>query len=64
MNITVRTNGVINNTLKDHEFIAIAEQIFGMDKTLKEYIELYNADPKAKQAGIAVHEEVAEGQYA
>jgi len=64
MNITVRTNGVINNTLKEHEFIEIVEQIFGGGKTLDKYIKLYNADPKAKAAGIAVHKEVEEGQYA
>jgi len=64
MNITVRTNGVINNTLTEADFIAIVEQIFGEGKTLNAYIKLYNADPKAQTAGIAVHKEVEEGQYA
>jgi len=64
MNITVRTNGIINNTLKEHEFIAIVEQIYGVDKTIDEYIKMYNEDPKAKKASIVVHKEVEEGQFA
>jgi hypothetical protein len=65
MNITVRTDGVINNTLTDDEFIAIVEQLFGEGKTLDEYIELYNDAKRAKFGGITVHKEVQdEGHYA
>jgi len=63
MNITVRTEGVINNTLTAEQFIEIAAQIFGEDKTLEEYIELYNAAPEAKKKRIAVHKEQDEGNY-
>ena len=63
MNITVRTNGVINNTLTEEAFVAIVSQIFGEDKTLDEYIALYNGAPKAQEAGIQVHPEVLEGSY-
>ena len=65
MNITVRTDGVINNTLTEAEFVVIVEQLFGVDKSLDEYIELYNDAKRAKFGGITVHKEVAgEGQYA
>lgn len=65
MNITVRTDGVINNTLTQEEFITIVEQLFGTGKTLDEYIELYNDAKRAKFGGITVHKEVTgEGHYA
>jgi len=63
MNITVRTDGVINNRLSDVEFIVIAEQLFGKDKSLEEYIELYNDAKRAKFGGITVHIETKIGQY-
>lgn len=65
MNITVRTDGVMNNTLTEAEFLVIVEQIFGEGKTIDEYIELYNDAKRAKFNGISVHKEVAgEGNYA
>ncbi len=65
MNITVRTDGVMNNTLTDKEFIKIVEQLFGEGKTLDEYIELYNDAKRAKFGGISVHKEVQDdGHYA
>ncbi len=64
MNITVRTDGVINNTLTEAEFIVIVEQLFGSGKSLDEYIEMYNNAKRAKFNGISVHKEVQdEGQY-
>jgi len=56
-NITVRTDGIINNRLSDDEFIAIVEQIFGKDYTLDEYINMYNDAKRAKFGGISVHRE-------
>ena len=65
MNITVRTDGVINNTLTEAEFVVIVEQLFGEGKTLDEYIELYNDAKRAKFGGITVHKEVqGDGHYA
>jgi len=58
MNITVRTGGVMNNTLTRAEFLVIVEQIFGEGKTIDEYIALYNDAPRAQQATITVHHEV------
>jgi len=58
MNITVRTDGVMNNTLTEAEFTVIVEQLFGTDKTLDEYIDLYNSAKRAKFGGITVHKEV------
>lgn len=59
MNITVRTDGIINNTLTEAQFVVIVEQLFGVDKTLNEYIKLYNNAKRAKFGGITVHKEVA-----
>lgn len=59
MNITVRTGGVINNTLSEEQFLDIVTQIFGEGKTIDEYIKLYNAAPRAQQATITVHHEVS-----
>lgn len=58
MNITVRTDGIINNTLTEAQFVVIVEQLFGLDKTLDDYIELYNDAKRAKFGGISVHKEV------
>jgi hypothetical protein len=65
MNITVRTDGIINNTLTEAEFVVIVEQLFGEGKTLDEYIKLYNDAKRAKFGGITVHKEVTgAGHYA
>jgi hypothetical protein len=58
MNITVRVDGIINNTQTEAEFVGIVSQIFGDGKSLEEYIELYNAHPRTQKASIAVHKEV------
>lgn len=59
-NITVRTDGIINNTLTEKEFVNITSQLFGEGKSLDEYLSLYNDSPQAKKAGIVVHKEVPE----
>jgi len=58
MNITVRTGGVLNNTLTREQFMNIVTQIFGEGKTVDQYIKLYNDAPRAQQAMISVHHEV------
>ena len=58
MNITVRTEGIINNTLSEEQFLVIVVQIFGEGKTIDEYIKLYNEAPRAQMAMITVHKEV------
>lgn len=60
MNITVRTDGIINNTLTEEQFVNITSQLFGEGKTLDEYISEYNDAPQTKKAGIVVHKEVPE----
>lgn len=62
-NITVRTDGIINNTLTEEKFLEITSQLFGEDKTLEEYINLYNDSFIAKRDNIVVHKEV-EGEVA
>lgn len=57
-NITVRVNGVMNNTLTEEEFIGFAEQLFGKDKSLEDYIKLHNNDPRSKKNCTVVHKEV------
>jgi hypothetical protein len=58
VNITVRVDGIINNTQTEAEFVGIVSQIFGGGKTLDEYIKLYNEHPRSHLAGIQVHKEV------
>ena len=57
-NIQVRSGGIMNNILTEDEFIEIASQLYGDDKTVDEYIKLFNADPRSKKDSTVVHREV------
>ena len=58
MNITVRVDGIINNTQTEQEFVNIVSQIFGKGLTLDEYIKQYNEHPRTIKASIQVYKEV------
>lgn len=58
--ITVRVNGIINNTMDESKFVEICSQLFGDDKTVDEYIKLYNDAPLAKASNTVVHRTVCE----
>lgn len=58
MNITVRADGIITNTLTEFEFADMMATVYGHDHTVDEYITLYNEAGRAQAAGLVVHKEV------
>lgn len=58
INITVRADGVITNELTEFAFMDMVTPVYGADRTLDEYITLFNEDSESKGHTVVVHKEV------
>jgi len=58
INIIVRDGAVITNELTEYQFMDMVAAVHGPEKTLDEYIDVFNAEANVNGSTVRVHKDV------